>query len=167
MEDLTPAMKQAVELARRNGAVFAGFGNEISRGSCTTVAASTIAALVRRGILTKRISPDGGMMGVLTQKEEGPLMSTQKKTRMVAFIPVEGYVEGHGYRVSLVVEGEDGHRPTGTWPYEGKVGQQAPWFWGHNYEEARKEARDYNAKMGIDEQTAFDIVTRSMTQGDI
>lgn len=100
-------------------------------------------------------------------------MSTRKKpstnaktaARMVAFIPVDGHVEGHGYRVSLVIEGEDGHRPTGTWPYDGSAGQQMPWFWGDKYDAACKVARDYNTQMGIDEETAFKIVTASMARG--
>lgn len=87
------------------------------------------------------------------------------EARMVAYIPTDAFVEGHGWRVSIVVEGEDGHRPTGTWPYEGKPGQTAPWFWGQDFETARKMAREYNARLGISEVDAFKIVARSMGRG--
>lgn len=84
---------------------------------------------------------------------------------MVAYIPTDAHVEGHGFRVALVVEGEDGYRPTGTWPYEGKPGQQMPWFWGDTYDQACTFARDYNAQRGIDAETASEIVAHSMALG--
>lgn len=82
--------------------------------------------------------------------------------RMVTYIPIDGYVEGHGWRVSFVVEGEAAHRPTGNWPYSGATGETMPWFWGHDYEKACELSRDYNKRMGIDEETALKIVARAM-----
>lgn len=100
---------------------------------------------------------------LLIVKGQWPMRTKEPKpnARMVAFIPPNAFVEGQGWRVSFVVEGEDGHRPTGTWPYDGKPGQTIPWFWGPSYEEACAQAREYNARMGIDEETAFKIVARS------
>lgn len=87
------------------------------------------------------------------------------KGKHVAYIPPGSHVEGHGYRVSIVVDGEAHHRPTGDWPYEGKKGQTAPWFWGPTFEDAQAAAVEYNQKMGISEKEAAIIVARSMTKG--
>lgn len=85
--------------------------------------------------------------------------------RLVAFIPIDGFVEGRGYRVAFVTEGEAGYSPTGTWPYTGAVGEKMPWFWGPTYDEARAHAIEYNARMGISEADANDVVIRSVFGG--
>lgn len=82
--------------------------------------------------------------------------------RWCYFIPTDAYVEGAGFRVSLVFEKESGHFPTGDWPYEGKVGQKAPWFWGHDLKEARAIAEESNEKLGISAKEAAIIVASSM-----
>lgn len=84
--------------------------------------------------------------------------------RMCVYIPINGYVEGEGYRVSIVKEGESGHFPTGTWPYEGKPGQTMPWFWGHDYEKAVEIAKEHNAKLGLTERDVLDIISSSITK---
>ncbi len=78
------------------------------------------------------------------------------------YIPTEGYVEERGWRPSIVFEGESGHFPNGDWPYEGKGGQKAPWFWGHDYNAAVKIAAQMNERMGIGPEEALRIVTSSM-----
>lgn len=98
----------------------------------------------------------------MTTKRTLGVPSIDPKARVVAFIPLDGYVKGHGYRVSLVVEGERFHRPTGTWPYHGDVGQSMPWFWGDDYEAAQAIAESYNRDQGIDPKEAALIVARSM-----
>lgn len=80
----------------------------------------------------------------------------------MAYIPRDGFVPGRGWRVSLVVEGEHEHRPTGTWPYTGAIGEQLPWFWGNDYAAAVERASYYNMLMGISEADALAIVTASM-----
>ncbi len=82
--------------------------------------------------------------------------------RVCYYIPADGYIKERGYRVSVVTENEPGHSPTGNWPYEGKGGQTLPYFWGHDLEEAKAAARYQNAKIGLSERDAFDIVTSSM-----
>lgn len=93
-----------------------------------------------------------------TPTQEAP----QAEGRICAYIPLNGFIEGRGYRVSIVEEGVAGHTPTGTWPYEGKPGQQLPWFWGDDYEQAKRLADEYNARLGLTPQDALDIVTSSM-----
>ena len=88
--------------------------------------------------------------------------SVDPRARIVAFIPADGYIDGPGWRVSLVVEGENGHHPTGTWPYAGGVGESLPWFWGHDYDKAVELARDHNRRQGIEPEEALRIVARSM-----
>ena len=60
---LTKSMEKALELARRNGAVFAGKGNESSPGGYWTVSASTVRALAARGLLTLSRSADDNLYG--------------------------------------------------------------------------------------------------------
>lgn len=81
--------------------------------------------------------------------------------RFCYFIPVEGHVEGRGWRPSVVFEGEPGHYPNGDMPYEGKPGQTAPWFWGPSYEEAVATADEMNERLGISKMLAVEIVTSS------
>lgn len=84
------------------------------------------------------------------------------KARVIAFIPHGAFVEGHGFRVSFVVEGEDGHRPNGTWPYHGQPGEQLPWFWGDDYEQACEIADQHNERLGISKEEASEILRQSM-----
>ena len=78
------------------------------------------------------------------------------------YIPADGYVKGKGYRVSIVVEGEHGHYPTGNWPYHGKPYQTMPYFWGHDYETAKQIAAEVNARLGLSKDDVEDIVTSSV-----
>jgi len=87
---------------------------------------------------------------------------TKNPPRIIAFIPVEGYVKDHGFRVAFVTEGEPGYSPSGTWPYDGSAGQTLPWFWGDSFEEATKLAEVYNEKNGISKGEAAMIILRSM-----
>jgi hypothetical protein len=85
--------------------------------------------------------------------------------RWCYWIPVDGYVEGHGYRVSIVFEYESGHYPTGdnAW-IAGDHGKRKPWFWGHDYEAARKVAEDMNReRLSLSAKDAAHIVTTSMS----
>lgn len=85
--------------------------------------------------------------------------------RWCYWIPADGYVEGYGFRVSIVFEYEAGHYPSGddAW-LAGDHSKKKPWFWGHSYEEARKAAENINReKLGLSPRQAADIVTTSMS----
>lgn len=87
--------------------------------------------------------------------------------RMVLYVPGTAFIEGYGYRISIVKEGKSGHYPTGTWPYHGKPGEQMPWFSGGPeyegaYERACKDVEERNEKMGISKEDATMIIARSM-----
>lgn len=82
--------------------------------------------------------------------------------RMVAFIPEHEYVEGHGFRVGFVVEGENGYRLSGDWPYTGAVGETMPWFWGHDLTEARRLADEHNQRLGIAPEESQAIIDESI-----
>jgi hypothetical protein len=88
--------------------------------------------------------------------------------RFCYYIPADSFVEGHGYRVSIVVEDEAGHSPTGTWPYHGRVGETMPWFWGgtsasgKSYGQAKEAAAAQNARLGLTPRAAADIVSSSI-----
>lgn len=73
--------------------------------------------------------------------------------------------EGHGFRPVFVVEGEDGWRANGDWPYEGKPGQVMPWFFGPTIEDARRQCAQMNERLGISEREAVMIVARAMSRG--
>ena len=66
---LTSAQRKALAYAaderEGDGCVFAG-RSVTRRGSVFEVAASTIRALERRGLVTTSISPDGGVMATIT-----------------------------------------------------------------------------------------------------
>ena len=82
--------------------------------------------------------------------------------RIMYYIPDDAYIPDRGYRVSLVLEGEAGHRPTGTWPYRGRAGETLPYFWGHDIAEARAAARRINASMGLTEDDEVAVLASSM-----
>ncbi len=94
------------------------------------------------------------------RKEVSALLESRR--RFVYFVPAEGYIEGRGYRPSVVFEHEPGHFPVGDWPYEGKPGTNAPWFWGHDYDKAVEMANEMNNRLGINEREAVEIVASSM-----
>jgi len=87
------------------------------------------------------------------------------RRRWCYWIPADGYVEGHGYRVSFVFEYESGHYPNGddAW-IAGDHSKRKPWFWGSDYNEAKKVAEDMNQqRLGLSPREAADIVTTSMS----
>ena len=90
------------------------------------------------------------------------LLSTR---RWCYWIPADGYVEGHGYRVSIVFEYESGHYPTGDDAFlAGDYSKRKPWFWGHDLEAARKTAEGMNRdRLGLSPREAMHIVTTSMS----
>ena len=87
------------------------------------------------------------------------------RRRWCYWIPADGYVEGHGYRVAIVFEHEPGFYFTGddAW-IAGDASKRKPWFWGENYDEARKVAEGMNRdRLGLSPREAADIVTTSMS----
>jgi hypothetical protein len=77
--------------------------------------------------------------------------------RWCYFIPRGGFVEGKGFRVSVIFENERGHFPTGG---DGKE----PWFWGMTYEEAEEVAAQQNdAKLGLSTTDVWEIVASTLT----
>ena len=90
------------------------------------------------------------------------LLSTR---RWCYWIPADAYVEGRGFRVSVVFEYEAGHYPTGDDAFlAGDFTKKKPWFWGETYEEAKKVAEDMNReRLGLSAREAADIVTTSLS----
>jgi hypothetical protein len=93
-------------------------------------------------------------------KEVSTLLANRR--RFVYVVPSGGYIEGHGYRPSVVFEHESGHFPVGDWPYDGKPGTTAPWFWGHDLDKANEMADEMNGRLGIGPREAAEIVASSM-----
>lgn len=98
-----------------------------------------------------------------------PRASTEP--RFCYHVPVDSFIPGYGYRVSIVVENQPGHRPTGHWPYD--VRHPMPYFWGSNGERGRaqkwtleaaeKQARIVNKRnLGLSENDVIEIITSSM-----
>jgi hypothetical protein len=91
----------------------------------------------------------------------GEMLATR---RWCYFIPAEGFVDGHGYRVSIVFEHESGHYPTGddAW-IAGDHAARKPWFWGTNLDEARRACAEINReRLGLSPKDAALIVASSM-----
>ncbi len=79
--------------------------------------------------------------------------------RQCFYIPVDALTE-HGYVPSLVTESEPGHTPL-----SGNGAGSAPWYWGGDYDAARRVCIEQNARLGIDEAAAAAIVASSMAAG--
>lgn len=81
--------------------------------------------------------------------------------RFIYHIQATGFEPGQGHRVSIVVENESGHFPTGG-------GDTAPWYWGDreneskSFVEATELAARKNAELGYSETQIADILTSSM-----
>ncbi len=84
---------------------------------------------------------------------------------MCYWIPIDGLIEGEGYRVSVVKENQSGHIPTGHWPYDGRVGQQMPYFWGKTYDKAIEQCKAANARLGLTTEDVDFIMASSMRLG--
>ena len=78
------------------------------------------------------------------------------------YAPADAFIEGEGYRISVVVENESGHFPTGHWPYEAGPGQSLPYFWGNTWKEAQAACDAQNDRMGLSREKALAIVTSSI-----
>ena len=77
-----------------------------------------------------------------------------------------GFVEGRGYRVAVVVAGEDGFHWTGTRPYTGAIGETLPYFWGPTLDDAKRVAATQNERrFGVTPEVATIIILRSMSSG--
>lgn len=87
-----------------------------------------------------------------------------KGRRFIYWIDPCGWQQGEGHRVSLVVENESGHFPTGGFGH----GDPYPWYWGDpidcekSLREAKKTAREANQKIGITEEAALEILSSSI-----
>lgn len=80
----------------------------------------------------------------------------------ILYVPEDSLVDGKGYRPSFVFEGVPGHVPNGTWPYNGRVGETCPWFWGFNYATACAIAREQNERLGISVEREAEILQSSL-----
>lgn len=90
-----------------------------------------------------------------------------KSVALCAFVDETMFVDGEGYRVAIVREGEPGYHPTGTWPYTGAPDETRPWFWGRtkdgfSIDAAREQVDEYNERLGVSRKRAFEIVASSM-----
>ena len=79
--------------------------------------------------------------------------------RWCYWIPPGGFIEGHGFRVSVVIENELGHYPTGDLDFDKPATHVQPWFWGMTYSEAEHVAAETNAnRLQLDEATIVKIL---------
>jgi hypothetical protein len=66
----------------------------------------------------------------------------------------------HGYIPSVVTEGEPGHAPL-----TGQGTAAAPWYWGHDYEQACRIAKKANAELGLSDADVVRIMLSSRGAG--
>jgi hypothetical protein len=86
--------------------------------------------------------------------------------RWAYYIPETAFVPGRGFRVSIIVEGHDGHWPTGDLNFKAP-NHVEPWFWGMEYRDAEHEAATQNAARGLSEQDVFDIYMSTVAPPDM
>ncbi len=81
--------------------------------------------------------------------------------RFIYWVDPASWVKGKGHRVSIVVEGERGHYPTGS-------ADKEPWWWGDRQDEARslelaeQTALEANTRRGFTEEQVMQILMSSM-----
>ena len=93
-----------------------------------------------------------------------PKTAKKPAPRMVYYVNESFYVHGKGFRPAIVVEGEDGHHPTGADDWETNPAARRPYFWGPTLADAKEQARVMNERLGVSEKDADIIVTQSMVQ---
>jgi hypothetical protein len=87
------------------------------------------------------------------------LMATR---RWCYTIPREGFVKNRGWRVSIAIEGIQGHYPTGDLDF-GKTTHVEPWFWGKgSYEDAEQFCAEQNQKLGYDVDDVWKIIASTL-----
>ncbi len=91
-------------------------------------------------------------------------MPTKKKSfRMVYYVDPSFYDKSEkAYRASIVVEGEDGHHPTGDDDHATNPMAVRPYFWGPTFKDAELQMRKCNDRLGISAEEAEKIVMQSM-----
>lgn len=88
-----------------------------------------------------------------------PIMNTSIP-RYCYYISAGEYVEGEGYRASVVFENVPGHSPTGNWPCGPR--DRRPYFWGHTLGAAQAIAKLENDRLGLSEEDVREIIGSSM-----
>ena len=77
---------------------------------------------------------------------------------MILIVPADSFSEKHGgFIPSVVYENKPGH-----YPMTGNGEFSEPWVWGKDFEKAEKIASEHNARMGISEDEANEILLSSM-----
>lgn len=107
-----------------------------------------------------------------TNSTNAKFMRLLESRRWCYVIPSDAFVEGFGFRVSVAVEKEKGHFPTGnldTISTDKKIrnkafaeGATVPWFWGMTYNEAEKVCEASNERLGYSKLEAAQIVASTM-----
>jgi hypothetical protein len=105
-------------------------------------------------------------------KSDARLLTLLESRRWCYVIPFDTFVEGHGYRVSIAIEDEPGHRPTGTLGTISPIkamrdaafaaGGTVPWFWGMTLAAAEAACDDANDRLGYTKLEAAKIVASTM-----
>ncbi len=94
-----------------------------------------------------------------------PKPFTAEAGKYCYYVGPETYVKDEGHRAAIVFENIPGYTLTGNWPYDGKPGQVAPYFWGHDLAEAQAQADRVNLDMGVSREEARRIIGSSMSAG--
>lgn len=87
---------------------------------------------------------------------------TTRPARLCYVILPQEFVPEKGFRACVVIENEPGYRPTGNWPYTGKIGEVLPYFWGLSLDEAERAATVQNERLGLTEKDVAMIIASSM-----
>lgn len=85
------------------------------------------------------------------------MTSTLSEEKRWCFYIPQGQCNENGYIPSVVTEDEPGHAPL-----VGRGSMSQPWYWGHEYEQACKIARECNLERGLSDDDVDEIVISSV-----
>lgn len=88
------------------------------------------------------------------------MSQTANTPRACYYIPEDAYVEGRGFRVAVVTEGQPGYQMTGDWPNDGTG--VMPYFWGNEIDRAKEIAAQQNRALGHSDKDVIEIMASSM-----
>ena len=102
----------------------------------------------------------------MSVKPEPTLEGLLNTKRWCYTIPeATGFIAGRGWRVSIAIEGIEGHYPTGDLNFDDTANHVEPWFWGgpeDPYAYAEQICAEQNQLLGYDATEVWKIILSTL-----